>query len=108
MAELKDKLYYSISELADYFDVAPSLLRYWESEFSSIKPRRNSKGTRFYTKKDIEEIRKVYQLVKEKGFTLQGARDQLKKRKHGNDDETDMLAQLEKIKNKLSDLKSRL
>lgn len=105
---LPDKLYYSISELSEYFDVAPSLLRYWESEFNSIKPKRNSKGTRFYTKKDIEEIRKIHLLVKEQGYTLQGAREQLKKNKQKVDSKGELLAKLEGLKEKLQKLKDQL
>lgn len=105
---LPDKLYYSISELAEHFDVAPSLLRYWESEFNSIKPKRNSKGTRFYTKKDIEEIRKIHLLVKEQGYTLQGAREQLKKNKQKVDSKTELLAKLEGLKDRLETLKDQL
>ena len=73
-----DKLYYSISEVSKHFQVAPSLLRYWESEFSTIKPKRNAKGTRFYTKKDVEEIAKIHYLVKDQGHTISGAREKLK------------------------------
>ena len=108
MIELKDKMYYSISELASYFDVAPSLLRYWESEFNNIKPKRNSKGTRFYTKKDIEEIAKIYVLVKDQGYTLQGAREQLKKRKGALGDENEALDSLQKIRQKLIEIKKKL
>lgn len=105
---LPDKLYYSISELSEYFDVAPSLLRYWESEFNSIKPKRNSKGTRFYTKKDIEEIKKIHLLVKEQGYTLQGAREQLKKNKQKVDSKTELLSKLEGLKERLENLKDQL
>ena len=108
MAELKDKMYYSISELASHFEVAPSLLRYWESEFSTIKPKRNSKGTRFYTKKDIIEIEKIYTLVKVQGYTLQGAREQLKKNKTKHGDENETLDQLQKIRQKLIEIKKKL
>lgn len=106
--QLPDKLYYSISELSEYFDVAPSLLRYWEAEFNTIKPRRNSKGTRFYTKKDIEEIRKIHLLVKEEGFTLQGAREQLKKNKQHIDGKTEVVVKLESIRQHLQKLRNQL
>ena len=72
------KKYYSISEVAKMFKVATSLIRFWETEFDVIKPRKNSKGNRQFTQEDIESIRKVYVLVKEKGYTLQGAKDILK------------------------------
>ncbi len=80
------------------------MLRYWEAEFNSIKPKRNSKGTRFYTKKDIEEIRKIHFLVKEQGFTLQGARDQLKKKGQDVDYKIELTERLESIKAKLKNL----
>lgn len=75
---LPEKLYYSISELAAHFDLAPSLLRYWESEFPELKPKRNAKGTRFYTREHIAIIEQIWELVKDKGFTLKGARKHLR------------------------------
>jgi hypothetical protein len=67
-----EKLYYSISEIADMFSVSQSLIRYWESEFEVLNPRKNGKGNRMFTQKDIGHFRKIYDLVKEKGFTLDG------------------------------------
>lgn len=78
---LADKLYYTISEVSEHLDLAPSLLRYWEAEFNTIKPRRNKKGTRFYTKADIEQVKLIQLLVKDQGYTLQGARDKIKTEK---------------------------
>jgi DNA-binding transcriptional MerR regulator len=72
------KKYYSISEVAKIFKVATSLIRFWETEFDVIKPRKNSKGNRQFTQEDIECIKQVFHLVKEKGYTLQGAKDMLK------------------------------
>ena len=73
------KKYYSISEVAQHFKVATSLIRFWESEFEIIRPKKNSKGNRQFTQEDIDNIKVVYQLVKEKGYTLQGAKEILKK-----------------------------
>ena len=73
-----EKLYYSIGEVADIFSVAPSLIRFWESEFELIKPKKNRKGNRQFTKEDIDNVRTIYHLVKEKGFTLQGAKEMLR------------------------------
>lgn len=73
-----DKPYYTISETARMFNVNTSLLRYWEKEFSQIKPYKNKKGDRYFTQKDIETIQTIYNLTKVKGFTLQGAKDELK------------------------------
>lgn len=73
-----EKLYYSIGEVADMFGVSKSLIRFWETEFDILKPRKNSKGNRLFTNKDIENLKIIYHLVKEKGFTLDGARKKLK------------------------------
>jgi DNA-binding transcriptional MerR regulator len=75
-----EKLYFSITEVSKHFNVSPSLLRYWESEFPQINPKRKKKDVRFYSKKDIAEIEKIYDLVKVKGFTLAGAKTEVKKR----------------------------
>lgn len=74
-----EKLYWSIGEVAEQLGVNTSLIRYWEKEFGTLKPKRTGKGDRLYTKKDIEQLQKIQHLVKEKGFTLQGAREQLRK-----------------------------
>ena len=71
---LPDKLYYSIGEVAKAFDVNTSLIRYWEKEFPIIKPKKNKKGNRYFTPSDIENLKIIYHLVKEKGYTLDGAR----------------------------------
>jgi len=73
-----DKLYYTISDVANMFNVNDSTLRYWESEFSILRPKKNRKGDRRYTKKDIILINKIYDLLKVRGFTLKGAKDELK------------------------------
>lgn len=78
------KMYYSISEVAEMFNVTETLLRYWEKEFPNIKPEKGGRGIRQYTKDDIEQVRLVYHLVKERGMTLQGARDMIKRDKGGD------------------------
>lgn len=75
------KLYYTIGEVAELFDVNTSLIRFWEKEFSAIKPKKNNKGNRLFTVKDIVTIDRIYDLVKEKGHTLDGARKSLRERK---------------------------
>lgn len=72
--DLPDKLYYSIGEVARAFDVNTSLIRYWEQEFPIIKPKKNKKGNRYFTPEDIKNLKMIYHLVKEKGYTLDGAR----------------------------------
>jgi len=73
-----EKLFYTIGEVADIFQVNHSLIRFWEKEFPSIKPKKNKKGNRLFTAADLEIFKRIYTLVKEQGFTLEGARQQLK------------------------------
>lgn len=73
-----ERMYWSIGEVADTLGVNTSLLRYWEKEFGTLRPKRTNKGDRLYTKDDVEQLRKIQHLVKEKGFTLQGAKGQLR------------------------------
>jgi len=72
------KLFYTIGEVADMFKVNTSLIRFWEKEFDVIKPQRNKKGNRLFTLTDVDYFHQIYHLVKEQGFTLQGAKDRLK------------------------------
>ena len=77
--ELKpDKRYYSIGELAKAFDVNASLIRFWDKEFDILKPKKNAKGNRMFTPEDVKNLQLIYHLVKERGFTLDGARTHLK------------------------------
>lgn len=108
MALKPGKLYYSITEVSEHLDVAPSLLRYWENEFPSIKPKRNSRGTRFYTTKVIEEIERIHFLVKEQGFTLQGAKEKLKTDKQGINSNIEVVQKLKEIRAFLVQLKASL
>lgn len=76
-----EKLYYSIGEVAQMFNVNTSHIRFWSKEFEVIRPATNKKGNRLYTQADIENFKKIYHLVKEKGFTLKGAKSELKESK---------------------------
>lgn len=107
-SELPDKIYYSIGELSEHFGVANSLLRYWEKEFDKINPKRNAKGTRFYSKQDVEQIRLVYYLVKVKGHTLDGARKELKTRKKQVVNRIQVQESLQHIKSQLEQLRDQL
>lgn len=98
------KLYYSIGEVADIFNVSNSLIRYWEKEFTSIKPKKNQKGDRRFTVKDIHQIALIYTLVKEKGFTLDGAKAELKRIKNTTKKKELLIKKLESIKNRLDKL----
>jgi DNA-binding transcriptional MerR regulator len=73
-----EKLFYKIGEVAEMFDVNVSLIRFWEKEFDILKPKKNKKGNRLFTKKDIDNLKIVYHLVKERGFTLEGAKQKRK------------------------------
>lgn len=75
------KLYYTISEVAEMLKLNQSVLRYWETEFSHIQPRKTKKGDRLYMQKDIDDIRLIYHLLKEKGYTIEGAKKYLKEKK---------------------------
>ena len=99
------KLYYSISEVASMMNVTETLLRYWEKEFPNIKPNKVGRGVRQYTKADIEQVKMVYHLVKERGMTLQGARDMLKRNKGGEiDRNVDVIERLKDIRTELQDI----
>ena len=74
-----EKLYYSIGEVADIFEVNVSLLRFWEKEFNILKPKKNKKGNRMFTTKDLDNLKIIYHLVKERGYTLEGAKRNSKK-----------------------------
>jgi len=76
---MAQKIYFRIGEVAEKFNVRPSLIRYWEKEFSFIKPQKSPKGTRLFTQKDIDNLEIVHHLVKEKGMTIQGTREYFKK-----------------------------
>ena len=95
------RLYYTIGEVADYFNVNESLLRFWEKEFDIINPRKSSKGTRYYSPVDIENIRLIYYLTKEKGLTLSGAKKKLKENKDGVIRNHEIINHLKNIKSEL-------
>lgn len=103
-----EKLYYSIGEVAEIFNVAPSLIRFWETEFDLIKPKKNRKGNRQFTKEDIDSVRTIYHLVKEKGFTLQGAKEMLRNDTQAVKDKMEMIDALRNIRNFLTELREKL
>lgn len=105
---MAEKLYYSIGEVADLFQVNPSLIRFWEKEFPQLRPSKNDRGKRFYTSKDIEQLRTIYILVKEKGFTLQGAREHLSKGRSETKKEAEILDRLNQIRKSLVDLRDSI
>ena len=103
-----DKLYYTIGEVAEMFDVSRSLLRYLENEFSFLTPRKNRKGDRLFTKENIQQIQIIYNLVKERGFTLEGAKQELRKEKNTLGEQFDLVDRLKVILSKLKDLDNKL
>ena len=103
-----EKLYYSIGEVADLFDVNASLIRYWEKEFDILKPLKNKKGNRLFTQKDLDNLRIIYHLVKERGFTLQGAKDKLRQNKEDVVNKVEVVDSLMRIKGFLLDLKDQV
>ena len=106
--QLPEKLYYSIGEVADAFDVNTSLIRFWEKEFAVLKPKKNAKGNRKFTPEDIKNLELIFHLVKERGFTLEGAKTHLKENKKETINKYDMIRKLENIKAQLIALKENL
>ncbi len=102
------KLYYTIGEVSEMFDVNTSLIRFWEKEFDILKPKKSKKGNRLFTKDDVENFKLIHHLVKERGFTLNGAKDKLKKHKFEAKKEVEMVQSLEKVKKFLLALKKEL
>ncbi|HPG32642.1 MAG: MerR family transcriptional regulator [Lentimicrobiaceae bacterium] len=103
-----EKVYFRIGEVAEMFNVNASLIRFWEKEFDIIKPYRNKKGNRFFTKQDVANFHLIYHLVKERGFTLQGAREKLKSNPEESVDQADIVRRLQKVKKFLLDLKEEI
>ena len=101
---LPEKLYYTIGEVSKAFDVNPSLIRFWEKEFEILKPKKNNKGTRRYSSIDIENFQTIHHLVKEKGYTLDGAKVQLKMLNKN----FEIIKKLEKIKATLINIEGEL
>ena len=103
-----EKLYYSIGEVAKMFEVNTSLIRFWEKEFDIIKPKKNKKGNRLFTKRDIENFYLIYYLVKDKGMTLKGARKKLKENKEDTINNFEVISSLQKIKKMLLEIKESI
>ncbi|AEE19590.1 transcriptional regulator [Dokdonia sp. Hel_I_63] len=106
--DLPEKLYYTIGEVSKAFDVNASLIRFWEKEFDVIAPKKNAKGTRRFTPEDIKNLELIYHLVKERGFTLDGAKTHLKEGKKEILSNFDIIRKLEAVKAQLLEIKSNL
>ncbi len=103
-----EKKYYTIGEVADELGVATSLIRFWEGEFDNIKPKKNRKGNRQFTKEDLQNVKLIYHLVKEKGYTLQGARDFISNGSDETSDKVKMIESLKRVRAFLVQLKKEL
>ena len=102
------KLYYSISEVAGMFDVNESLLRFWETEFPQLRPKKGGRGIRQYRKEDIETVKLIYHLVKERGMTLPGARQRMKDNKEATLRNFEIVERLRSIREELIGMKEAL
>ncbi len=107
-ANLPEKRYYSIGELAKAFNVNASLIRFWEKEFDIINPKKNAKGNRMFSQADVKNFELIYHLVKERGFTLEGAKEHLKLKPKESINELELIKKLEYIKQTLINIKNEL
>ena len=103
-----EKLFYKIGEVAEMFEVNVSLIRFWEKEFDILKPKKNKKGNRLFTKKDVDNLTIIYHLVKERGFTLEGAKQKLKENKSDTIDNIEIVNHLKDIRGFLVKLREEL
>jgi len=106
--ELPEKRYYGIGEVARAFDVNTSLIRFWEKEFDVLQPKKNAKGNRKFTPRDIKNLELIYHLVKERGFTLDGAKLHLKENRQKTMDTFEIIRKLERVKAELIKIKDQL
>jgi DNA-binding transcriptional MerR regulator len=106
--DLPEKRYYGIGEVAKAFDVNTSLIRFWEKEFDVLKPKKNGKGNRKFTPEDIKNLKFIFHLVKERGFTLEGAKIHLKEEKKKPLETFEIISKLEDIKSQLTKIKNQL
>ena len=105
---LPDKRYFKIGEVAKAFNVNTSLIRFWDKEFDVLKPKKNNKGNRLFTQEDIKNLQLIYHLVKEKGFTLDGAKNKLKESPEKITNNHSAIARLQTIKEELTHRKNHL
>lgn len=102
------KVYYSIGEVAEMFQVNTSLIRFWDKEFDIIQPKKNKKGNRQFTQEDVKNYHLIYFLVKERGYTLKGAKDKIKGNKNQVENQQLIVKKMSKIKSFLLQLKQEL
>jgi DNA-binding transcriptional MerR regulator len=102
------KLYYTIGEVAEIFSVNTSLIRFWEKEFPVLQPKKNKKGNRLFTQSDIANLRIIYHLVKERGFTLDGARKKMRENKDDVAKNVEVVTRLQNVRQQLSRIRDLL
>ena len=107
---MADKLFYSMGEVAEMFDVNTSLIRHWESQFSILRPKRNKKGNRLFSPEDVENLKMIYHLVKERGMTLEGAKKALRRAPSGSgvDRDAELMERLQRIRALLVEVREDL
>ena len=103
-----EKVFYSISEVAEMFDVNTSNIRFWENEFDILKPHKNKKGNRMFTPEDIENLRIIYHLLKERGMTIKGAQMKLKENREDTLQNFEVVRRLQDIRQTLIEIKEEL
>ena len=103
-----EKLFYPIGEVAQMFEVSVSSIRYWEKEFDILKPKKNKKGNRLFTKKDVDNLKIIYHLTKERGFTLEGAKKKLRENKTDTIDNVEIINHLKSIRQFLVEFREEL
>jgi len=103
-----EKVFYSIGEVADLFGVNTSNIRFWENEFDILKPHKNNKGNRMFTKEDIENLKIIYHLLKERGMTIKGAQKKLKENKEDTLQNYEVVSRLQEIRQMLVDIREEL
>lgn len=103
-----DKQYYSISEVAGMFRVNTSLIRYWENEFDILQPKKNRKGDRLFRQEDIQNLKLIYHLLRERKYTIEGAKQKLREDKRSASRNFEMVKSLQKVRAFLTELKDQL
>ena len=102
------KLYYSIGEVAEMFEVNTSLIRFWEKEFDILKPKKTKSGNRKYTDDDIRNVRLIYHLLKDRGFTIEGARKKLKENREDTEKVEEVVHRLQNLKARIEEIRNQL
>lgn len=103
-----NKMYYTMGEVSAMFDVNPSLIRFYEKEFDVLQPKKNKKGNRLFTPEDLENLKIIFHLIRDKGYTLNGAKDHLKSNLHDTKDSQRVISSLELLKKFLLEVRDQL